>query len=250
MKEVQFSHRDGDFIIVTDEDGNQLRLELNGELRQAIRTPNTNAAQFSPGEVQSMIREGMTLSEVSEKLGVGEDAIEPFAAPVVAELDYVKTAALSVLVVAQDFDETIPLADLLAHKLGENSVRVTKEASGWVVTAESGSQTAVFSFDPKNNWLRPTNDQAREIFEEQSAPAPFSVIDSAPEEPELEKEEPPADASSVATDLLEELQRRRAQKQAEPELPKPESSSKRPSLPSWDEIVFGAGEGKNNEDED
>ena len=74
------------------------------------------------------------------------------------------------------------------------------------------------------------------------------MIEVAPDDEETE--EKVSDASSVATDLLEELQRRRAQKQSEPEMPKPESSSKRPSLPSWDEIVFGAGDGKNEKDED
>jgi len=76
----------------------------------------------------------------------------------------------------------------------------------------------------------------------------LSVIDSKTEEPVEEDQQ--ENASSVATDLLEELQRRRAQKKSEPEMPKPESSSKRPSLPSWDEIVFGAGESKNEDEED
>lgn len=249
MKEVQFSHREGDYIILKDEDGSQLRLELNGNLRQAVRTPNADTQSFSPGEVQSMIRSGLTLSEVASQLGVKEDSIEPFAAPVIAELNYVKSAALSVLVVAQDFDETIPFEKLLEHKLTDPSIRVMKDDGSWVLTAEAQSGFAKFSFDPKNNWLKPINERAREIFEEQTAPVTFSVIESDSEsedEPETEQQE--TDASSVATDLLEELQRRRAQKETDSEKPKPESTSKRPSLPSWDEIVFGSGD--NSEDKE
>ena len=248
MKEIQFSHREGDYLILQDEDGQQMRVALDGDIRQAVRSQQTNASNFSPGEVQSLIRSGLSLSEVSSKLGAEEDAIEPFAAPVIAELDYVKTSALAVLVVSQDFDQTVPLSDLLQHKMGSVEVTVAKDSGGWTITASSSDGSASFNFDPKNNWLKPINEEAREIFEEQSSPVPFSVIEVAPDDEETE--EKVSDASSVATDLLEELQRRRAQKQSEPEMPKPESSSKRPSLPSWDEIVFGAGDGKNEKDED
>ncbi|HEY7796317.1 MAG TPA: septation protein SepH [Microbacteriaceae bacterium] len=248
MKEVQFSHREGDYLVLQGPEGEQFRLQLNGELRHAIRNSDGKHTKFAPGEVQALIRSGLSLTEVSKKLAVEEDAIEPFAAPVIAELNYIKSAALSVLVVAQDYDETVPLETLLADKLGETEVKVMKGDSGWVITASVNDSVASFSFDPKTNWLKPINDQARDIFEEQNAPVPFSVIDTTPEEPE--SKEPASDASSVATDLLEELQRRRAQKESQPETPKPESSSKRPSLPSWDEIVFGAGESKNDKDDD
>lgn len=248
MKEVQFSNRDGDYLVLQGPEGELFRLQLTGELRHAIRNSDGQDSKFSPGEVQALIRSGLSLSEVSEKLSVDEDAIEPFAAPVLAELNYIKAAALSVLVVAQDYDETIPLETLLADKLGETDVNAMKSDSGWIINASTNDSHASFSFDPKTNWLKPINDQAKEIFEEQNAPVPFSVIDSAPEE--TDSQEAATDASSVATDLLEELQRRRAQKESQPETPKPESSSKRPSLPSWDEIVFGAGESKTDKDED
>jgi hypothetical protein len=248
MKEIQFSHREGDYLIFQDESGQQLRTALSGNIRQAIRNQDTQAAGFSPGEVQSLIRTGLSLAEVSAKLNATEDAIEPFAAPVIAELNYVKSSALAVLVVAQDYDHTIPLSDLLQHKMGEHEIKVSKDGRDWIISAAGERGTASFTFDPKNGWLKPTNELAREIFEEQSTPAPFSVIESTPEiEPDATES---ADASSVATDLLEELQRRRAQKQSEPEMPKPDSSSKRPSLPSWDEIVFGAGEGKTDKEEE
>lgn len=248
MKEVQFSHREGDYLVLQGPEGEQFRLQLNGELRHAIRNADGKESKFSPGEVQALIRSGLSLTEVSKKLAVEEDAIEPFAAPVLAELNYIQSAALSVLVVAQDYDETVPLETLLADKLGETEVKVMKNESGWVINASVGDSVASFSFDPRTNWLKPMNDMAKDIFEEQNAPVPFSVIETTPEE--SESKETSADASSVATDLLEELQRRRALKESQPEMPKPESSSKRPSLPSWDEIVFGAGESKSEKDED
>jgi len=248
MKEVQFSHREGDYLILKDENGEQLRLELNTVLRQAVRNQTADSAQFSPGEVQAHIRSGLSLDEVAAKLGVDGDEIEPFAAPVIAELDYIQSSAISVLVVAQDFDETVTLGRLLKHKLGETEIRTRKEDGVWIISADATSGKAEFSFDPKNNWLKPVNEAAKDIFEEQSAPVPLSVIDSKTEEPVEEDQQ--ENASSVATDLLEELQRRRAQKKSEPEMPKPESSSRRPSLPSWDEIVFGAGESKNEDEED
>lgn len=246
MKEVHFSHREGDYLVLQGPEGEQIRLQLNGELRHAIRSSDGKETKFSPGEVQAMIRTGLSITEVSNKLEVEEDVIEPFAAPVLAELNYIRSAALNVLVVAQDYDQTISLEKLLADKLGETEVKVMKNEGVWVISASANDSVASFSFDPKTNWMKPINDLARDILEEQSSPVPFSVIDTAAEE----SVETASDASSVATDLLEELQRRRAQKESEPQIPKPESSSKRPSLPSWDEIVFGAGESKSEKDED
>jgi hypothetical protein len=250
MKEVQFSHREGDYLILKGEDGSQLRLELDGNLRQAVRSPNADAQTFSPGEVQSLIRSGLSIQEVANQLNVEEDSIEPFAAPVIAELNYIKSAALSVLVVAQDFDETVPFENLLESKLLNATIKVLKDDGSWVLKAENQSSTASFSFDPKNNWLKPLDDKARDIFEEQTPAVAFSVIDSPSDTEDVtEQEQPESDASSVATDLLEELQRRRAQKEADVDKPKPESSSKRPSLPSWDEIVFGAGENHDDKED-
>lgn len=249
MKEVQFSHREGDYLILNDQDGGQIRIELSSELRQAVRHQSSKENLFSPGEVQALIRSGFTLEEVSEQLGVEADSIEPFAAPVIAELEYVKSAAMSVLVVAQDFDETVPFSELLNHKMGDVEIRVLKDSGVWILNASNENELASFSFDPKTNWLKPLDEKAREIFEEQSSPVPFSVIETV-SEPESAEDNSTPNASSVATDLLEELQRRRAMKETDPEKPKPESSSKRPPLPSWDEIVFGAGEGKNEKEED
>ena len=246
MKDIKFSRREGDFLILEDENGATVRLEINTQLRQAMRNQDSQASNFSPGEVQSLIRSGKTLEEVSAQLGVDSEQVEPFAAPVLAELDYVKASALAVYVVAQDFDETIELSKLITHRLGDVEYRVSKQDDQWTLTATSNDSEAIFSFDPRNNWLKPINDGAREIFDEQPAPVSLSVIETT----ETEPEEQTSDASSVATDLLEELQRRRAQKESEPFVPKPESSSKRPSLPSWDEIVFGAGDGKKDEEED
>ena len=246
MKEIRFSHREGDYLILRDEDGEQLRVELGSEIRQAIRSQVASHSSFSPGEVQKMIRSGLSVEEVALQLGAEVDAIEPFAAPVIAELNYIKSAALSVLVVAQEFDETVPFETLVLHKMNNAGFRVMKNDGHWVITAEDGVKSASFGFDPKTNWLRPLDDGAKELLEEQSV-TPLKVIEPEEETAEPEKS---SDASSVATDLLEELQRRRALKDQSPVEPKPESSSKRPSLPSWDEIVFGAGESKKETEED
>jgi hypothetical protein len=246
MKEIRFSRREGDYLILQDENGEQFRVELDSTIRQAIRLQTDTTSSFSPGEVQKLIRSGMSVQEVSGKLGADEESIEPFAAPVIAELNYIKAAALSVLVVAQDFDETVPFETLIRKKMNHADIRIMKNEGQWVVIAQNDSQSASFSFDPKTNWLRPLDEQAKNLLEDQHASATLTVIET----PEVPIETGTPDASSVATDLLEELQRRRALKDQTPNESKPESSSKRPSLPSWDEIVFGAGESKNENEED
>ncbi len=44
---------------------------------------------LSPREIQSRIRSGATVEEVAVEAGVGVDQVEPFAVPVLAELDHI-----------------------------------------------------------------------------------------------------------------------------------------------------------------
>ena len=50
---------------------------------------------LSPREIQSRIRSGATVEEVAVEAGVGVDQVEPFAVPVLAELDHIIEVAMT-----------------------------------------------------------------------------------------------------------------------------------------------------------
>ena len=50
---------------------------------------------LSPREIQSRIRSGATVEEVAAEAGVGVDQVEPFAVPVLAELDHIIEVAMT-----------------------------------------------------------------------------------------------------------------------------------------------------------
>lgn len=233
MDELKFEKRESDYLILTSKSGEEFRVEIDDSLKQAIRKPEIHGSNFSPAEIQKLIRSGLSLEAVASQLGLSASQVEPFAAPVIAEIEYIKQNALDVRLAANEFDYMIRLEDLLREKWGNTVEFLLKKADHeWLLEAKSNGQLASWSYDPRTNQLKAIDDAARELAEESQAAPVFEVISN---QPEPEPEERPL---SVATDLLEELQRRRAARATEePEPAEPKKG--RPSVPSWDEIVFG-----------
>ena len=49
---------------------------------------------LSPREIQARIRSGARVTDVADEAGVSVEDVEPFAVPVLAELDHVVSTAL------------------------------------------------------------------------------------------------------------------------------------------------------------
>jgi hypothetical protein len=224
--ELKFVSRDNDMLVFETSDGTRLRAMLDDSLREAIRKQQVvETASFTPREVQALVRQGLSLSDVAEKLGVPESAVEPFALPILDELRYVLEAALNISLpdgpTMKRFEEIVLNAEPNA------SFRVLKSEEGWEVIA-TGSQRYTWLFDPKTRVIESTNEAARKIGRT------ISVKDAIFEPSQKAEPAPEAPQASVH-DLVEELRSRR---QSQTDI-KPQTAKGRASLPSWDEIVLG-----------
>lgn len=240
MNELKFEKRESDYLILAAQDGSESRVAITEELKQAVRRTPVETSRFSPAEIQKQIRAGATISEVATNLGISSSAVEPFAAPVFAEIDYLKQNALNVRLAANEFDYMIRLEDLIIQRWGRKlEFQLRKTDDGWLLVANTDTESASWIFEPRSNTLKPWDDAALELAGDYPAGPSLAVITSKPDE--MDKPEEPEQPPSVATDLLEELQRRRAAKteSQKSETSASETKKGRPSVPSWDEIVFG-----------
>jgi hypothetical protein len=244
--ELRFVNREGDALVFETIDGQRLRAELDDSLREAVRRTNLPASQgVSPREVQAAIRSGESLAALAARLGVPEDAIEPFASPILDELRFVLQTALTTMLSSNDRMRSF--RDLVDDVYPAAEFAVRKDENQWIL--ESGNSLK-WSFDPKSRLIEPISAAAKELAKSfntdrevvrpaRTSPEPLrpvqptqSVAEPAPAEPVAEPE--PQGAS--VHDLVQELRARR-----NPEEIKPASAKGRASLPSWDEIVLGTG---------
>jgi len=163
-------------LLVATDDGTRFRIPidevLQSKLRQAIPDPGTGR-KLAPREIQAHIRSGMSAQDVAAITGVPLDYIQKFEGPVLAEREFVVTAALAVPV--HTAADTGPLSGSTfgtvirerLHDLGAINERWAswKEVGGgWIVklsfTAEEIDHDARWRFDPKKSALSPLNNEA------------------------------------------------------------------------------------------
>ncbi len=180
---------DGRFLIVATEGGEQLALPADGRLRAAVHGDRPRLGQLeiemesalTPREIQTRIRSGESLEDVAKVAGIPMDRVERFAAPVIAEREYVAGQAMSSSVrrrgetsghrnLRSTITERLTGRGVDIDTLGWDSYRM--EDGRWGVTADylSGDspRQALFLYDVRGRFSVAGNDDARWILGEQS----------------------------------------------------------------------------------
>lgn len=232
--ELKFVSREGDYLVFETSDGMRARTLIDDQVKDAIRkTQQSDSPSFTPREVQNQIRSGLSLSEVAANLGVPESAVEPFALPILDEIRFVLDAALNTTLpdgpTMKRFEDMVIASDPVA------TFKAIKSEQGWEIIAK-GNGTYSWLFDLRTRVIEPNSESARKIGKANSV---RDSIFTAPvkEEPAAVVEEQQPETASVH-DLVQELRSRREQQAQEL---KPQPAKGRAALPSWDEIVLGAG---------
>jgi len=99
MDELTVIGAENGALIVVSEDGLRYRVPITEALHTALRQnrPAAPAAhRVSPREIQAMIRAGKSAAEVVAETGESPEYVQRFEGPVIAEREYVVTAARSV----------------------------------------------------------------------------------------------------------------------------------------------------------
>ncbi len=235
--ELKFVSREGDYLVFETAEGTRVRTLIDDQIRDAIRKVQPlESSNFTPREVQQQIRSGLSVSEVAVNLGVPESAVEPFALPILDEIRYIIDAALNTTLpdgpTMKRFEDMVLASDPAA------TFKAIKSDLGWEIVAK-GANTYSWLFDPRSRVIEPNSESARKIGKANNLRDSIFTAPVKEEVHEFEtKVEPAETAGASVHDLVQELRSRREQTAQEL---KPQTAKGRAALPSWDEIVLGAG---------
>lgn len=224
--ELRFVNREGDAIVFETSDGTRMSAVLDDQLRDAVRqNRQLGQVSISPKDIQQRVRAGSSVSQIAQELDVSESTIEPFAAPIIDEMNYILQSALDSEV--PDGSAMKRFEELISSENPGCSFSLFRKDDAWMVRA-SGQKEMLWTFDTKSRHLEPADSQA------QSVARTHANRDIVTATIPVVKEEEAEEKGASVHDLVEELRSRRQQ---EPIRPAPAKG--RASLPSWDEIVLG-----------
>ena len=186
MDELTVIGAENGALIVVSEDGLRYRVPITEALHTALRQNRPAAPvahRVSPREIQAMIRAGRSAAEVVADTGESLEYVQRFEGPVIAEREYVVTAARSVPVaVAADTGSGVAshtFGGVIDSRLSELSATDVTWASWktdlhWIVTVsflDAGvEREARWTFDPKKSTLIPSNHEAQSLSQQGEAP--------------------------------------------------------------------------------
>ena len=91
-------------------------------------------SRLTPREMQARLRAGHTLAQVARAAGMGEEWVERFAAPILAEQERILGAALAMKAVKGRVGESaMPLAESVRINLHDKGVPLQPTPEGWTV---------------------------------------------------------------------------------------------------------------------
>ena len=170
-------------LIVVSTDGDRFRVPITEALHTALRQnrPAVPAAhRVGPRDVQAMIRSGLSATEVAERTGEPLEYIRRFEGPVLAEREYVVTAARSVPVsTADESDDVALFGTVIDSRLDELGARAVswssrKKDALWIVAVDfldgDTERTATWTYEPKRSVLAPADHEAQSLSRQGSAP--------------------------------------------------------------------------------
>lgn len=164
-------------LLLTSEDGAAYRVTVDevmlAKLRQSANVAGAGR-KLAPRDIQAHIRSGMSAQDVAAITGAPLEYIQKFEGPVLAEREYVVTAALNVAV--HTAMESDPLSGgstfgtVIRERLYDLSAVNERWASwkevggGWIVklafTADQIDHDARWGFEPRKAALFPLNNEA------------------------------------------------------------------------------------------
>jgi hypothetical protein len=266
---------DGSRLVLENAAGAQLALPLDERVHAALRGDRSRLGQLQiavdgqlrPREIQARIRAGHSAEEVAASAGLPVDSVRRFETPILLERTHMAQTAQGVGVRRVTDSVTTPLGVLVQSRLDEHGVAADtldwdswrRDDGRWTVTlayeAGGSDRTASWIFDPVRRVIEPADEEARWLTDEERAvpvPAPGrggrSGATKLAAVPEPAEPAEPADEAAHVFDIVEVTEVAEVSEVARPAAPdepaapaaKARPAGRRASVPSWDEILFGA----------
>ncbi len=244
----------------------QLQIAVDGQLR--------------PREIQARMRAGQSAEQIAESSGLPVDRVSRFEAPILLERTHMAQTAQAVGVRRVTDSITTPLGVLVQSRLDEHGVDPTtldwdsyrRDDGRWQVTlaysVAGRDRSAAWTFDPLRRTIEPADDEARWLTDEERAappkpksgprlssvpaPVPATVPTAVPAPGDSDRDadqdaDHHADHHDTVPVALPVAEQRDEEHDDEPtavpvrQAPsRSRTGSKRASIPSWDEILFGS----------
>lgn len=269
---------DGQHLVFADATGTEFTIEASADLLLALRkalAPISAASddELRPAQIQARLRSGITVDQLVAEFGVDEARVRRFEGPVMQERAYVAQRSQRARIKGNTNEITLgDQVENLLQERGQSTDELVWDATRgeetfWTVSVTRGGAIAHFGFDTSAQSVWPLDDVARTLIglaptnQPRLVPVPTEApvkpvsIARKPEPTNVIKPEPvvatptpepvtpvapvmkPETVTSFEPDPIEVNQ-----DEPVPTEPEPKSGgkkSKRASVPSWDEILFG-----------
>jgi hypothetical protein len=260
MTDLRFVGKNGNEIELTDVEGNSYKVNIDDALRSAVNERRLTAVvedapTFSIKEIQSRLRAGESFVDVARISGLAIEKIERYASPIIQERAWIIELAEK----SSPKGASLTLRELIVHRLAPRGVNMNQiswntwrlDNGSWHLVlsypSNEGVREATWNFDSNKRTLTSQDDGARWINGEEIPKANKSdrMSDHGVLFP-VEGDGQPPRLVAVRTDpMVEESTPGR-------DLPvdaKKDGVTRRISIPSWDDIMFGRSKKKEDEDE-
>jgi hypothetical protein len=267
-------------LVGLTDDGSQLILEREGapsdhlavddRLRSLVSKPQPRStkqipldleSKLSPREIQARIRSGQSPEQVADDAGISVERVERFAGPILHEREYIAQEAAKVSVGRDDHGAVMLLGELVSHRLEQRGVgreglewdAWRRDDGAWEVQldylAGGRQRSASWVYDPARRTVTADDDEARWLLEEEptasvtqlrTVPTDASVETASDDQGDDAKTAVEADEPTVSSGTQEAIDTLMRGRDTVPDTPAPRRSKKKPSVPSWDEILFGS----------
>lgn len=175
MHELEISSVEKATIIARDSQGQEYRVDVDeASLARLKRNHSSeNATKASPREIQTLLRSGLSVAEVSAMTGASDEQIDRYAGPVLAEREYVITTAqtLPAFSHVETSEDASLFGDIVTERLEIVDARDRdwtawkNEEGRWFLKLTfrvSGlDRDARWIFDGKRQTVTPQNDEAK-----------------------------------------------------------------------------------------
>jgi len=197
--------------------------------------------EFSPRIVQARVRAGASPQIVASETGWPLEKVMRYAEPLLSERAFVAEQAQVVTLHREGLPLSV-IATQSAEAMGLSAPdwdAVRHEDGRWFVTAKTDGHEAIWIFDATGRTVQAQNTFARVLMglSEEASTETRPRLVAVPEQEDESTSEP-----SVASDSLDSRQDTLTlpmpDSPASP-APKKRAKTKRASVPSWDEILFG-----------
>ena len=253
---------DGERIELADGEGNSFTVKIDDSLKSAMTerklvAVSEDAPTFSIKEIQARLRAGESFAEVARISGLSMNKIERYSSPIMQERAWVIEQAEK----SSPKGTSLPLRELVVQRLAPRGVNMNQiswntwrlDNGSWHLVlsypSSDGNREATWNFDLNKRTFISQDDGAKWICGEEISKQPtkqdrmsdhgvlFPAEGDSPQPPRLVavRTDPSSDDSPSVTDI--------------PTDAKKDGVTRRISIPSWDDIMFGRSKKKDGEDE-